>query len=907
MKAHAPALTRLAVALALSLATPLVAARGVPVGFEDLVAGQTEHLDVRLFGRTAGLSPVRVTLENVQLEDPARVLQALDLSAEAQAALLPALSQPLPRNSHLACRYGTGSAGCGYLDPPEDPNTVRALYDEGEGAVRLFVARQWITAEPAADRFHTVSSNADNAFLHQQTVNFSGGRGYQALTAQGAGALGVLQRGHIAVDWNFNSQQYRGGQRRHDVQFDNAYYRHDLGQQHYLQAGRMDRRNLSSPQGGTFSFSMLPMDRFAGLRVGTTQAYVDAEAAVQAIPLTVLLARDARVDAFDGERLLQTFYLQAGINELDTRRFPFGNYSVTLRIYEDGVLVRSEDAPFDKGGDWTNSSVQWFLQGGRRNERRSDRFDGEMAAMAGLRLPLGRAAAVTAGAADLGGFSYGELRVDLRHAFATQDIRATFSGLRGSDGSTGQQHQLSYRRHASWNLYQQRMRGKACQFEDDARDRLGCADSLSASMALPLAGGSAYVAYTRRQTWSRGRLLAGDIDDPLAALDPLPPPWEQRYSSEPSLTRTWQASYNRVQRWQEFSISTRVGVWQQQSHSSLRDGRDRGIFLNLSLTRLQRGDRGTSQRRYSLDVRQPQHARPEINYSAGQTLRQDVDAQYREATVDLRGNNSDRYSAALSAQLQNSIGHTGGTVAHYQQRGRTEMAYSATHSSGLALGRHGFYWGGGLGAEAGLAVQVDDTDDLELTGVAAELQVGGLRRQRLALGERRLLPLPAYQSHRAEVQDASALNSDAAIRVTGVGGSRPVFLSPGRLLQMPVPIEVTYTFIGNARDIAGLPLGGARILNAPVPGTGSNGGFVADFPRRERTLYLLQDDRLLQCPLRVRERRSVVMLVGAVQCEPLGVAQLPAEIRQQARVTRLLQEQALLAATPQTASAGGTP
>lgn len=907
MKAHAPALTRLAVALALSLATPLVAARGVPVGFEDLVAGQTEQLDVRLFGRTAGLSPVRVTLENVQLEDPARVLQALDLSAEAQAALLPALSQPLPRNSHLACRYGTGSAGCGYLDPPEEPNTVRALYDEGEGAVRLFVARQWITAEPAADRFHTVSSNADNAFLHQQTVNFSGGRGYQALTAQGAGALGVLQRGHIAVDWNFNSQQYRGGQRRHDVQFDNAYYRHDLGQQHYLQAGRMDRRNLSSPQGGTFSFSMLPMDRFAGLRVGTTQAYVDAEAAVQAIPLTVLLARDARVDAFDGERLLQTFYLQAGINELDTRRFPFGNYSVTLRIYEDGVLVRSEDAPFDKGGDWTNSSVQWFLQGGRRNERRSDRFDGEMAAMAGLRLPLGRAAAVTAGAADLGGFSYGELRVDLRHAFATQDIRATFSGLRGSDGSTGQQHQLSYRRHASWNLYQQRMRGKACQFEDDARDRLGCADSLSASMALPLAGGSAYVAYTRRQTWSRGRLLAGDIDDPLAALDPLLPPWEQRYSSEPSLTRTWQASYNRVQRWQEFSISTRVGVWQQQSHSSLRDGRDRGIFLNLSLTRLQRGDRGTSQRRYSLDVRQPQHARPEINYSAGQTLRQDVDAQYREATVDLRGNNSDRYSAALSAQLQNSIGHTGGTVAHYQQRGRTEMAYSATHSSGLALGRHGFYWGGGLGAEAGLAVQVDDTDDLELTGVAAELQVGGLRRQRLALGERRLLPLPAYQSHRAEVQDASALNSDAAIRVTGVGGSRPVFLSPGRLLQMPVPIEVTYTFIGNARDIAGLPLGGARILNAPVPGTGSNGGFVADFPRRERTLYLLQDDCLLQCPLRVRERRSVVMLVGAVQCEPLGVAQLPAEIRQQARVTRLLQEQALLAATPQTASAGGTP
>jgi len=48
-----------------------------------------------------------------------------------------------------------------------------------------------------------------------------------------------------------------------------------------------------------------------------------------------------------------------------------------------------------------------------------------------------------------------------------------------------------------------------------------------------------------------------------------------------------------------------------------------------------------------------------------------------------------------------------------------------------------------------------------------------------------------------------------------------------------------------------------------------------------------------------------VMLVGTVQCEPLAVAQLPADIRHQARVTRLLQEQALIAATPQTAAAGG--
>jgi len=902
MKTDAPAVTRLAVALALALAHPLAFAGSVPAGFEDLVEGQTERLEIRLFGRSSGLLPVHVTLDAVQLEAPAEALQALGLSAEAQAALLPALSQPLPRNGHLACRYGDASAGCGYLEPPQDPNAVRALYDEGEGAVRLFVARRWIPGDDASvDRFHRVSANAENAFLHQQTLNISSGRDYQALTAQGAGTLGLFQRGHVAAEWNFSHQRYRRRSARGDFQLDNAYYRHDLAQQHYLQLGRMDRRNLTSPQGGTFSFGMLPLDRFQGLRVGTTQAYVDAEAAVQATPLMVLLARDARVDAFDGERLLQTFYLQAGVNPLDTRRFPFGNYIVSLRIHEDGVLVRTEDAPFSKGGDWTDSSVQWFLQGGRRNERRGERFDGEMAAMAGLRLPLARDAALTAGVADIGGFSYGELRMDLRHAFATQELRASFSGMQGSDGSRGQQHQLSYRRRASWNVYHQRLRGDACQFESDARDRLGCVDSLSASMALPVAGGSAYVGYTRRQTWRPGRDLPGD--DPLAGLMPLLPllPGSGR---QPQLSRTWQASFSRTQRWSEFSVAARLGVWRQHTEDGLRGG-DHGVYLNVSLSRLQRSDIGTSQRRYGLDIRQPGHRRPDVAYSAGQTLRQEHEDQHREMSVELRGNNSERYSASVGAQVQNSIGHTGATVAHHRQRDRSEMAYSATHMSGFALGARGFYWGGMLGADAGLAVQVDDADDVELRGLAAELQVAGLRRQRLRLGERRLLPLPAYQSHRAEVQDASALESTASIGVTGAGGARLLFLPPGRLVRLPIPIEVTYTFIGNAQDIAGLPLRGARILNAPVPATGSNGGFVADFPRRERTLYLLQEDRLLHCPLQVRERRSVVLLVGAVRCEPLAVAQLPADIRQQARVTRLLQEQALIAVAPQGPAKGG--
>ena len=874
-------------------------AGSVPPGFEDIADGQTEHLDIRLFNRSAGLSPVHVTLEHIRLEAPQEVMAALGLPEEAQRALLPALSQPLSRNSHLACRHAGPRQGCGYLDPPLEAGAVSALYDEGEGVVYLFLARQWIVSDTAPSRFHRVSEQSENAFLHQQMVTMSGGRGYQTLSTQGEGVVGIDSRSHLSTSWSLSYQRYYG-RVVHALQFDNAFFRRDVDQRHYVQLGRMDRRNLSSPAGGTFSFSMLPLDRFQGARVGTTHAYIDSDATAEATPLTVLLARDARVDAFVGDRLLQTFYLQGGINLLDTRAFPFGTYSVTLRVYEDGVLVRSEEAPFDKGADWAEQGVQWFLQTGRRDERKRDRAAGALATMMGLRLPVGRKASWAAGALDVAGVRYAELRLDLRIPLAAQEMRASFTALRGSDGSRGQQQQVSYRRRASWNLYRQRMRGMACH-AGDALDGLGCADSLSASVAVPFAGGSAYLAYTRRQAWQNGNDPVSRIDDPLG-IPPWGPPTSLpvpagRYAQRDA---TWQASYGRAHRWNAFGVSSRFGVWRKRTLGTVLGRRDRGVYVSVSLTRLQRGERLHAQRRHGIDVRQPSHQPPDIRYSTGQSLRQDLQGGYREASAELRGSKGTRVSGLLSARVQNRAGYSGISFSHSRRAGRSEPAYALHHSSGLAIGAHGMYWGGAYGAQAGVAAEVGSTDDLDLGGLAAEVSVGGMPAQRLRVGERRLLPLAAYQAYRAEVQDASAQDNGASVRVKGGEGARPLFLAPGRLLPLSIPIEVTYTFIGKAQDLAGGPIADARILNAAVPGTSASGGFAIEFARRETTLYVLHGARLLHCPLRVRERRSVLLLVGAVQCAPLAVTQLPADIRQQPRVTRLLQEQALIANTTQT-------
>lgn len=893
-------ITRLALAIGICIAAPALHARPAPAGFEDVVDGQQEQLDVRLMGRSGGMATALVTADSVLFDNPEKVLAGLPLSDDARLALLPALRSPLARNTQLACRYGAPTTGCGYLPPPEAPDQVRLIYDEGEGAVHLFVAQQWLPTErDGGTPYHQISDDAQNALIHQHSMNLSGSNDYQNLTVNGNGMLGVMRQGHVAVDWTFVRQDSRYRSADQHLSVNDLYYRHDLGQRHYLQAGRMDRRNLSSAQGGNFGFGMLPLDRFEGARIGTTQAYLDQQQLGQGSPLTVLLSRNARVDALDGDRLLQSYYLDAGINELDTTRFPGGSYLVTLRIYEDGVLARTEDAPFNKNGQpLGDGTLQWFAQGGRRAARSFDREGDESLFQAGLRVPLHEQVAMTLGVAAVDGVRYAEGRLDARHAKGPNEVNATVAWLGGSDGSHGVQQQVSYRRYLSWNFYNQRMRGSACRGEyGDTRDSLGCQDSLSASVSMPLAGGNLYLGYTRRVgfSWQRDPDLPPGPDLPW-----LPPPGQPLPSNlQSQVTRTLQASFNRSTHWQGLSISTRAGLYRQK-RSDMAD--DNGVYLSLAVSRLARSSDRSRQDRISLDLQRGDVRGQELGWRVGQVRRWDTGSGYKELGAELNGRDTDRYGALVSGRLQNELGASAATVSGYRTEGRSEMSYSATYTSGLAVSRAGWFVGSGFHGGAGVAVRVDDAEDLALLGPAAEVNVSGSRRQVLHFGQRRLLPMAAYTAGRAEVQDVSAHDSAAAVRVSGLGVGQRLFLPPGKVLHMPVALDVTYTFVGTARGMDGHPLEGARVLNAPVPALSRGGGFVADFPQREQMLYLLQGDRLLQCPLTVRERRSVLLLVGQVQCEPLAVDQLPAPIHQQARVQRLLQEHELTNGTASSAA-----
>lgn len=79
----------------------------------------------------------------------------------------------------------------------------------------------------------------------------------------------MLTNGYVGFDWSLDSYKSDDSDSQ-TVSVDDLYFRQSLGKRHYVQAGRMDSRDLSSNLGGNISFSLLPLNAIDGVRAGSS-------------------------------------------------------------------------------------------------------------------------------------------------------------------------------------------------------------------------------------------------------------------------------------------------------------------------------------------------------------------------------------------------------------------------------------------------------------------------------------------------------------------------------------------------------------------------------------------------------------------------------------------------------------
>lgn len=851
----------------------------VPPGFEDIMMGQDEHINVFFLGKPLGLFQVFVTPEAVRFVNPERLLQAIQSHVNPSVDVSKvgnSLSVAMARNGNLACFGQVTLNGCGYVET----DSAAVIYDESEGKIDLFLSGDWVKKEERSQRFRQISSMTENALIQQQTINLSGGEGYKSLSVSGTGALGITPTSFVGGNWSLTHLDYS---RKSDSQFllQDFYYRHDLGTEHYVQAGRMDNRNLASPIGGNFGFTMLPIGRIDGFRVGTTLAYVNHENAQQGTPVTLLLPRDSRIDVYRGQELLGTFYMKAGVNTIDTSRFPEGTYLLTLRVFENGVQARTQTAPFTKTGGGANLQTrQWFVQSGRLSGWGAR--DGAVTA-AGIRIPLTQASSLTSGIASIGRHFYNETAIEWRHAFSRGVLSAGGSFFAGNDGAHGNNQQISFADGMSWSLYRYQMRGASCSAASAPYGDIGCYDMLNASVSFPFRNWSAMLGYSYNKRVGQSHYpLGGLAERPWATATPY-------YGSE--VSRALQISLSRSLTLRNINSNLRIGAYANRNAGARNDyGAYVGVTLSMATPAAPNRREGTYTSA-GFDLRTDQSSTRK-NYTLDRSWNWQGDG-YRELALGLSGDGTESLTGTLQGRWQGRYGDVFGAISNSYSRGNggNNPSVTASYSSSMAISRQGMYFGvAGLQSDplAGFAVNVAKRDGA--SGMAAEVGSSSSSKVKIGFGQRVLLPVSAFTPVVTEVSDAGAQTSVGTTSVTQGLGKRKLFMVPGQLVLHNVDAKITYTYVGQAFSEAGTPLSNSVILNGSIPPLDRNGGFVAEMNQKENELFIVDGRKVMRCPLHIKRQQDVLMIVGKVICKETQPDALPNELRKQVRVQKLLQK-----------------
>lgn len=878
----------------LSLSQPVFSQITVPEGFEELVTGQDTWLDVKFLGQSTGLFEATVTLDSVQFKDPQALIKALNFQQPSDSPLyqqaLQLLSAPLARHGNLACSSNANAAGCGYLET----DSLAIIYDENNNAVDIFASKLLL---PEADKkalYYTPTRQTENAFIHQQLINVSSQQDSQNLSVQGSGSLGVLSNSYLGVDWALNTWKGDYGNSQ-TININDLYYRQGLGVRHYVQAGRMDARDLSSNLGGNINFALLPLDAIDGIRVGTTLSYLNAQEASKGSPLLVLLATKSRVDAFRGNQLLGTFYLDSGSNTLDTSTFPAGSYAVTLNIYENNQFVRSEIQPFTKTGQLSDGYLQWFLQLGETattTAAYSARDDSDeprdTVLQAGLKIPLFAEFTSTTGLASIAGENYGEAGLQWTHGFHGAFIDGVLSSevsyFKGSEGSSGNKQQISYNDGFSFSLYRDDAQGKSCtagNAQPDAYADIGCYTSLSATLSVPVKSWSTSIGYTLNKNESFYS-SPGWYDASQPFDDALINNTRAQTTSE-----TWQLSLNKTFSINSMLLTTRFGGYHRQSNNS--QDNDNGVYVGFSLTHAttNAAQIRSSSTSLSSDYRNSQSGGSEVTYNASQNWdwgnRND-----RELGIDVGGTNTDNTNAAIHGRLNGRYGESNLTLSDsYDNQLKThQTSVSGSYSSSLALSRSGLYWGpGGNGTPGGaVAVRVknpaEDEEDTHDSDALVDVAVDGGGFAKLSPDSKALFPVGGFEQSRVSVNESRELSEGSQSSISAGAGSQPLFLLPGKMKIRDVTVESQYTFVGQLVMTDGSPLVPQAMLNASLFDGAEDGGFSATFNHLAKTLYVQQGNAIYRCPVTIQTARDVVRYVGKTVCTAQANALLPAKIQE---------------------------
>lgn len=824
----------------------------IPAGFESIVFGQQEYIDVYLAGRNLGKFYATVNLDTVKFEQPQKLIAAI-LSGSDQShisAISTKLNQPLPRHGELACTAINSGPGCGFIDTDD----VALIYNDEQNAVSVFLNKAWYPNNDSAGLYVKPSQddNIVNAFIHQQDLNVAVQDDFKSAYLQGTGALGVTDNSYIGAYWSLNGNE-SDGETSTETDVSELYYRYDFLSRFYVQGGRMDSRSLFSLDGGNFSFSFLPLDGFDGVRTGSTLSYLNREQANQGTPVNVLLSRSSRVDVYRDTQILGSFYLNGGNQSLDTSSFPSGSYTLQLKIYESNQLVRTDVVPFTKTGNISDGHVQWFIQAGQLTDDarsgNSNTSNNATSAQAGLRLPITVQSEIMLGVASVDNDFSAEINGHLTPAlddFGNADLQSGF--FYNDQGGRGNMQQLNWRAE-NWpalNFYRKDTSGGQCSGDNDADDYdLNCFESISAGLTQNLFNWSMSLNWNRTRNHADYHTRWDNNDD-----------FTSNYFSQANANSTSdsiQLSASRSVSLTNWILNANLGVFTRNDSSS--SGNDNGTYLTFTFSETPRQDNNTRSRSTTVgvDYRASKNTSDQTSWNLGRTWYDD-NVNHKEVGVSLNGVNTDTLDSGVNGRIDGLYGNMSAYLSDSYDRQNKEhsTAFTGSYSSTLAVSRHGIQLGraGNGDPSAAVLVAVKKMDEESDDQLSIDASANGSKAS-LSGNESVLFPYTGYEMGYVEVNDSARKHQSGTTNLIAGSGKLNLMLLPGKLRYREVTANFNYNYIGQLilpQAVRGLPIIG---LNSTMLLMAEDGGFTLEMPGTSNELYVLAGQTFMRCPLKV--------------------------------------------------------
>ena len=291
-----------------------LASNEVPAGFEVLSEPQQSLIDIYYGNRYLTSQLATFQSGNVTFSNPAELIRQIG-SINDPEFIKTALSGELATHNDKIC-IDQQPQGCGIITPP----VAGVIFDENRFRADIFINPRFLLTRSADVRKYLPPSDAGFALLQNFSAVASGSTQKGSRNDYTLNGLTLLsyKENSLYASWDYSKTQH--------FSVDQFFAQREFEGKEY---------NLGFMSSRSFGLSFTSDQPLLGVRVESSDNTRNDTSFSGGMPIEIYMPLRGRIEVRRDQKLIASFFHEAGLQQLDTSGFPSGAYDVEILILDE--------------------------------------------------------------------------------------------------------------------------------------------------------------------------------------------------------------------------------------------------------------------------------------------------------------------------------------------------------------------------------------------------------------------------------------------------------------------------------------------------------------------------------------------------------------------------------------------